>query len=1054
VIELPTARAVAVRTAFFKILGTLEVSNGDHVSRIAPGRQQIILGTLLLNANRVVSVDQLIDTVWGERSPSTARSQIQICVSALRATLNGMGLVQPIMTRPPGYVVEVAEDSLDLAVFRRLTGEAEVLARDGASAEAVTVLWRALRLWRGQALGGESSPALHGAAVRLEEERLAAWETCLALELQRGRHRDVIGSIGELVQEQPLRERPRGLLMLALHRSGRTAEALATFRDTRRLLVDELGIEPGEELRHLESAILADDTSLHLPVADRNASGQWRPAADPGHAAGRHDDGRGASREPAGPPVPAARRQERMVAPTPARLPQVVTTTATGEAPRQLPAEVADFAGRKPDIARLASLLLGGEAQPTAAGLDDGPRGGDAWAPVVVLTGKAGVGKTVLAVRVGHQVSAAFPDGQLYCSLGGTRAEPVAAADVLDQFLRALGVPGGSVPDGVEARAELYRSVVARRRLLLMLDDAASEAQIMPLLPGAGGSAVLITTRTRLSELPAGHAVDVQIMEPDEALEMLAQALGEERVVAEQAAARALVTLVGGLPLALRIVAARLAARPQWSLASMLGRLADERRRLDELTHGDMMVRASLSLTYDGLPRQPARLLRLLGTTATESTPSWIAGALLSIDPADSAGPLEALVDSQMVDVVGMGQDRRPRYSLHNIIRLFATERLTLSPDTGERAAAVARVVGGWLDLAATAHREVYGGEFAVVQGSASRWSPGDEARGVIAAGPLEWLDAERSNLCHAVGLAADAGLDEHCWQLAVYLVTLFEAFSYVDDWQQTHERALQCVRAAGNRRGEAALLCSLGSLHVSRRMPMARSTLEPALRLFRDVGDAHGVAMVQRNIALLHDGNGESTEAAAAYEESLAGFRGAGDVVGQTYVLTQLAQIDLSAGRTDSAVDRLNEALDTCRDVHSPRIEAQVLFRLGQARSQQRRHDEAEVLMTTVLDMVRRNRDSQGESYALHALGVIYGAMGRGAESEDRLRGAIDVRERLLDAAGAGRARLDLARLMADRGDVVGASESAGRALRAFTDLHLEGWRDKAQAVLASLVR
>jgi DNA-binding SARP family transcriptional activator/tetratricopeptide (TPR) repeat protein len=978
----------------FRTLGPIEIVAGGEPVRVAPGRQTVILGALLLEANRVVSIDQLIDAVWEERPPTTARSQIQICVSALRQLFTKLGVDCPIVTAPPGYLLKVADGQLDMQSFAQGVAEAERVAGEGRLAEAADLLRQVLTLWRGPALGGESSTLLRNKAIRLDEDRLQALETCFDLELRLGRHRQLVGELGGVVQEYPLRERLRGQYMLALYRSGRSADALETYRLGRRILVDELGLEPGEELRRLESAILAEDGELAL----------------------------------------VARPQSTVTG----------VTAVPVVAPHQLPADIVDFTGRERLVAEAEAVLAN--------------RAEDGWAdravPVVLIAGKAGIGKTALAVHVAHKLHRdGFPDGQLFCNLAGTQREPVAPSDVLARFLRALGVPGASIPDTVDERADMYRSLLAAKRVLVVLDDVATESQVVPLLPGSGSCAVLVTSRARLTGIPGGRLLDVGVLGAEQALAMLASVVGAERVAREPAAADALVRVVGGLPLALRIVAARLAARPHWSLASMLGRLADERRRLDELTHGDMMMRASLSLTYDGLQPAAARLFRLLGVVAAESVPSWLAAALLDEDPVESASLLELLVDTQLLDVAGLDLNAEPRYAFHDIIRLFAGERLARSEDESARRQALVRVLGGWLSLVESAHRKVYGGDFTVLRGNSPRWTPPAEVTAVAVADPLRWLDAERPNLCAAVGQAADAGLHEQAWELAVYLVTLFEAFSYFDDWQATHDRALEAVRAAANRRGEAALLCSLGSLHVSRRrLAAAHAVLHPALSLFKTIGDDYGVATVQRNLALLYDNEGETEAASTAYQRAADGFRRFGDPVGQAYVIAQIAQIELNQGKTPSAIDRLRDALEACRDVDSPRVEAMVLLRLGEAMVQQRQYDEAHLIMSTVLEMVRRFRDSVGESHALRVLGVIAGRLGRHAEAEELLLSAVAIREQALDQAGAARINLDLARLLADRGRTADAIDLVERAVKTFDERRMQIWQTRARDLLDSM--
>ncbi|MGW5740802.1 BTAD domain-containing putative transcriptional regulator [Amycolatopsis sp. NPDC003861] len=968
----------------FRILGPVELTIGQDVVSVPPGRQQIILGALLLGANRVVSTDFLIDAVWEQRPPSTARSQVQICISALRQAFRSRGLPSPIATRAGGYVLTVADGGLDVQVFEGLVGRADAAERAGRLEDAVELLRQAQALWRGPVLGGDVSAALRSGAVRLEEERLQALENRIDLELRLGRRHRLVGDMTGLVEQYPLRERLRGLLMLALYRSGRSAEALDVYRAGRATTIAELGIEPGEDLNRLHLGILARDDALQA------------------------DD-------------------ERPAAPAP----QPVTE------PHLLPADTSDFAGREELIEQAEDVLLPGAGQGQAV-------------RILVVTGKAGVGKTTLAMHVSHRLAEHFVDGQLYCNFAGMSGSALDPVDVLGRFLRALGLPRSSVPDDVDERAEMYRSRLGGRRILVVLDDVTAESQVTPLLPGSESCAVIVTCRTRLTGISGARLLDVDVLEPGPAVRLLASVIGGDRVHREPAAAEALVKLVGGLPLALRIVAARLAARSYWSLASMLGRLADERHRLDELAYGDMEVRASLLLTYEGLDPRPARLFRLLSLAAGDGVPAWAGAAMLDVDVEQATDALEVLVDSQLLEVVGMDPAGRPRYGFHDIIRVFAKERLAEQETPDVRAEALHRMLGGWLAFVDQAHRKVYGGEFTVLRGNARRWPlPGD----VVLDDPLLWLEMERINLCRAVGQAADAGLHELCWELAVRSVTLFEAHSYFDEWQQTHDRALEAVRRAGNRRGEAALTCSLGSLHLTRhRLGRARSVLQPALRLFSELGDDHGLALTRRNLALVDYNQGDRERSADEYRLALEGFRRVGDLVGEAHVLSQVARIELDAGGYGHAIEELNRALAICREVGGQRVETQVLYWLGEAMFRQRRYEQAELLTGVVLDMVRRNGDAVGESHALHTLGLIKGRAGDREQAEKLLRAAIDVCEQIADPVGAAAVTLDLAALLGEHEEYSRAVTLAEQALRVFVDRGAPALEARARDVFESL--
>jgi hypothetical protein len=390
-----------------------------------------------------------------------------------------------------------------------------------------------LALWRGPALAGAASEVLERTAVlRLEEGRLVALEERLEVDLGLGRHVELVGELEALVATHPDRERLRRQLMLALYRSGRQGEALTVYRNTRQMLVEELGLEPSPALQELEQAILRGDTAI-APALPAGAEARHQPPSPPG--------------------------------------------------PCLLPPDIDDFTGRQAAIAQLQQLLEGDQATAIV---------------ISAIAGKAGVGKTALAVRVAHRLRPRFADGQLYVNLRGAEAQALDQAEVLAGFLRALGVEGAVIAEGLEERVRQYRSRLADRRVLVVLDNAASEAQVRPLLPASPGCAVLVTSRARLSGLEAAHPLTLDVLEADQAVELLATLAGPGRVAAEPEAAATIVGLCGWLPLAVRIAGARLAGRPQWRLALLAERLADEHRRLDELATGDRRsVPASRSAT-------------------------------------------------------------------------------------------------------------------------------------------------------------------------------------------------------------------------------------------------------------------------------------------------------------------------------------------------------------------------------------------------------------------------------------------------------------------------
>ncbi|QDY80716.1 SARP family transcriptional regulator [Streptomyces qinzhouensis] len=1037
------------------MLGPLHVQGPDGQVRIPPGRQEVILAALLLEANRVVSTDYLVDLIWEDEPPDTARTQVQICVSRLRKLFGGRTVAAAITTRPPGYLLKTADGSVDAALFARWIAEARLAGkRPGGTAEAVELLRSAGELWQGNCLSGIASETLRSKARQLDEERLTAAEHRIDLELELGRHRQLVGEIQLLVHEHPLREQLRGKLMLALYRSGRQAEALDVYRLGRELLVEELGLEPGGELRSLNSAILAGEVPpprFAGPApgerARRSGGDEPEPAGGPGTvdpASGSPVpsgavEGRGARELPDGDDGPRA--VAAVSRPTAAGAAGSPVPAAPAEVPRQLPSDTADFVGHGARIADIERTLLGpGERR--AVGL-------------VVIVGKPGTGKSTLATHIAHRVGEThFADGQLYCDLRGTSGAPATAGEVLGRFLRALGIPGPVIPESLDERAEMYRTLLGSRRILVVLDDAASESQVRALLPGAGSCAVLVTSRVRMTGLPGADRVELDVLETDEALELLVRVIGEKRVAGEEVAARALIRTVGGLPLALRIVAARLAARPHWTLASMVHRLANERHKLDELTHGEMTMRASLSLTHDGLGSGDRQLLRLLSLAQGPSLPGWLAGALLDDRRPYPSDLLEPLVDVQMLDVVGMESTGGFRYRFHEIIRVFAREQLAAHDTPATRSGALNRMLGCWMALAEEAHRRVYGGDFTVLHGSAPRWVPPAAHVDELLADPMEWLDSEHANLVQAVEHAAAEQLDEVCWDLTTTLVTLFETRGYLDHWERTHQLALRTARSAGNQRGSAAVLASMGSLYLSRsQYDESRTALTTALGLFNEIEDRQGLGLCHRDLALLERFIGHEHQALELYDRALRDFDASGDVVGRAIVLTQSAQIWMLRGQSATAQSRLDEALGIYRLVGYTGGQARALRRAGQLQQQQGELVRAVAMFTEVLELCRDSGDVIGEGHLLRDLGLAHARMGQDAPARDCLDLALGIRERIMDLGGAALVRLDLAKLLASDGgpgDRDRSRELLRSAVQAFRDRRMEPELAEAQQLLA----
>ena len=964
----------------FGILGALEASEGDRRLDLGGIRQQIVLAVLLLDVNRVVTIGRLMEAIYGDDPPTTARAQVQICISSLRRLFTASGSPDIISTQSLGYAIRVAADQIDAQRFESLVQRARSAREARNVNEAIKHYRDALSLWRGPALDGIDSRLVQSAGSRLTENRITANEDCVQLELDLGRHHELVGELTELTEEYPLRERLRGLLMTALYRSGRQAEALQVYRNARRTMIEELGIEPNERLQQLEHAILTSDESLDPPT----------------------------------PPPPE--RVEIQPAPM---VPNI---------PGMLPTDIADFTGRTKQIDDIRQrLMLATEDRSRFA------------VPIIAIVGKPGVGKTTVAVHASHSISDRFPFGQLFADLHGAAPRPTSPMQVLERFLRVLGVAGTAIPDGLEERAEMYRAMLADRSMLIVLDDAGSESQVLPLLPGNPSSAVIITSRSRLAGLAGAVHVDLETFDSDQSVNLLSRIAGIERVQSEIEAAEALAELCGRLPLALRIAGARLSARPHWSVEQLVSRLEDETRRLDELKHGEMGIRASISLTYDSVGEDARRLFRRLTILDAQIFSAWVSAALLDQPLHIAQDLLDDLADAQLIETTGVGYGVHSQYRFHDLIRVFARERLAAEEPPAERNAALSRVLGGLLFLAEAAHRREYGGDYVQIHSDATRWPLPAKLVGQLVASPLQWYERERSMLVSGIRQAAQAGFVQLCWDLAISSVTLFESRVYLDDWRETHQIALAAARQAQDRRGQAAMLYSRGSLYITeQRFGDARCDFEAAVQLFEEIGDSQGTALVIRNIGFLDRLSGRFSDAEGHYKKALSIFRSNGDQVASAYVLHNLAQLRLEFDDLPGAQRLLSEALELSRTSGSRRVEAQVLHRIGHTYLQSDQPALAVEVFNEALTVVRAIGDPTGEAYALHGLGIARLRRRELPEAESALQRSLLLASASSEHLVEARVQLGLGELARTREDPPQAVVHLEQALSLFRQMNM----------------
>ncbi|MER6028244.1 BTAD domain-containing putative transcriptional regulator [Streptomyces sp. NPDC001851] len=973
------------------ILGSLSATIDGRSVAIGGPRQRTILAMLTLAWGQVVSVDSLVDAVWGERPPNTARTQVAICIGGLRKAFSAAGLDDTfILTVHPGYRLVTDLGRLDASDFTRLVKEASHHTKRGNLLEASKLYKEALDVWRGPALAGVVGQPIADEATRLEEQRLVAYEAWTKVELALGRHHELIPGLSAMVRDNPLHEQLRYSLMLAQYRAGRRVEAAEGYRLWRRAFVDELGLEPSPAIQQLHQAILRDDPTLALP-------GGGRPA------------------------------ELRVV-------------------PAELPSEMADFTGREAELAALDQLLdLSADGSPPMT--------------TGFVTGVAGGGKTSLAVHWAHRVAKEFPDGQLYADFSDYdwKEESGTVHALLGRFLRALGTPAEQIPEDLADRMSLYRSVLADRRVLVVLDNVRVPAQVTQLLPGSGRCRVLVTSREQPSHPTVGPGtlrIDLGLLPARQAVELIGSIAGPDRIAADPAAVDELCRLCDGLPLALRIAAARLASKPHWSVRHLVHRLSDERHRLDELSTGGIEVRASFALSYHSLPEDAARMYRRLGLLDVPDFTAWVGGTLLDVGSAEAEDLMEQLVDAHLLTVVGSDATGRLRYRFHDLLRLYARERANSEEPETELNAARDRALRTWLTLAEEAHRREYGGDFAIIHGTTPRRPLEQRLTDELLATPLSWLESERLNIAALIVQACQLGRDELAWDLMMSSVVLFETRNHYEDWRLLSETCLQATRRAGNIRGEAAMCFELGSVDMfQRRFDQAMPLFATALRLFGDIGELHGRALTLRNMAIADRVRGDLVSSASRLAEARETFRAVGDSSSEAHALSQLAQIELDRERPDAAVRLSLQAVRIATGAGETRGMAQTLYRLAASYAQLGRFGAAEETYQRVLRTVRAKGDAPGEAHALLGIGELRIAAGRLAEAETAILESMPIAQRIGDRLLVARIGLGLGRCYQGLNRPDQAHEYLTAARDLFRELGSVTGERQAEAEIAALV-
>ncbi|MFR9725279.1 BTAD domain-containing putative transcriptional regulator [Streptomyces sp. MS19] len=890
----------------FAVLGPVRARYGDRPLPTGSPQQRALLAALLLRRGRAATAQDLVNALWGEESPQQALAALRTYASRLRKSFGARQSV--LVSEYGGYALRLEpEDELDIDTVTGLTATADKCAASGDLTRAHELYGQALELWDGEALGGVPGPEAELQRARLAEQRLGIVEQRLDIGLQAGLHAESVSELTALTTTHPLQERLRELLMLALYRSGRQAEALAVYADARRLLIDELGVEPRAELSDLQQRILNADATLNAAA-------------------------------PAAPAVPVLVR------------------------PAQLPAAVPDFTGRAAFVAELGAQLA------TA--------GGQVMA-VSAVAGIGGVGKTTLAVQVAHAARDQFPDGQLYVDLQGAGATPADPQTVLGAFLRALGTPDSSIPDGIAERAGLYRSLLDGRRMLTLLDNARDAAQVRHLLPGTPSCATLITSRMRMVDLAGAHLVDLDVMSPEEALTLFTRIVGQERVSAEREASMDVVAACGFLPLAIRIAASRLAARRTWTVSVLARKLSDERRRLDELQAGDQAVKATFELGYGQLEPAQARAFRLLGLAAGPDISLHAAAALLDRDVEEAEELLEGLVDTSLLESAAPG-----RYRFHDLVRLFAracAERDEQPP--AERTAAVTRLLDFYLATASEVYALERPGD-ATVEHMHKPDRPGLRFDGVRPA--LDWLFGEADSLLGSV-LQASGGAG-HARQIADLLVMsrdLAESGAYARQFIRAAETVLEKIDGSGDALAEGRVRIALTHAHsLAERVDIAEEQAKHALLLGVAAEDpvTASHALNERGIIAYYRGLYEDSR--EYLSRARDAFREQDNISGQASAVSNLSRVHLTIGDPGKAVGLAQEAVTLYRAVGSRLRLANGQYALGLALMGSGEYEAATGEFETALAIFRETRQRLWTGMAYHHLASIQFTLGFPAQA------------------------------------------------------------------------
>ncbi|MEO3885330.1 BTAD domain-containing putative transcriptional regulator [Nonomuraea sp. B5E05] len=908
-----TAGVRRVPEVRFLLLGPLEAAVGGRAVHLT-GRQRALLAALLLDAGQVVSVERLADRLWGDEIPPSAPARVRALIAELRRALGDHGQ-DVIVTRSPGYLVRAA--ATDTAELASLVARGHRAAEDGRHPEAVARHDEALALWRGDPYQDLAGPVAHAERHRLEELKHEAAEGRAAALMEMGRGQAAVAGLTRLLAEVPLRERPHGLLMRALAGGGRLPDALEVYRDFRARLVRELGVEPSGELQRLHQRLLAGEPATEPPAGPPAGPSAGPPSGPPGGPPGR-------------PPGKSP------VAPV----------------PRQLPPLLGGFVGRAEELRRM----------------DAGP--------VTLVVGPAGVGKTALAVHWAHRAAAAFPDGQLFVDMRGfDQREPMTLPEALRLLLQGLGQDAKDIPVELDAQIALYRSLLAGRRVLVVLDDVAAPEHVRALLPGDPGCRAVITSRNRLGGLVALDGVErltLDVLDQREALRLIAHGIGEDRLRREQEAAAELVALCGRLPLALSIAMSWIGDQEHRLIGHYVRELADRGRLARLRVDGDesVAVQAALDLSHQALPAPARRMFRLLGVARGAAISADAAAALSGTGRQHAEDLLGAAVRIHLLKETGPR-----RFAAHDLVVEYAV-RLSLAEDPPqERHAAAHRLLDYYLRSVVRA---------AAAAGFEVPRLPGAPAGAGVtptefggAAEAVGWFDAEWDNLAAAVSHAAEHGPRPYAWFLVEAMTGLLQHRRTHAEWLRLAGIALDAAEREEDLIGQAAMRNSLGLVRwLMADLEGAMREYERALALARRVGWAHGEAMALQGGGVASKQLGKPRRALPRYLRAMAIHRALGNDRGELRAQNNLASAYLMLARLDRAEECLVANLPLAEATGDRLLQALTLVNLALVRQKQARFGEALACLDQALSVAR----SAGLRYAVAVTYETYGWVHRDA--------------------------------------------------------------------------